>query len=66
MFRLYVDEVGNDDLSHANLDEHRYLSLTGVAINHDHVRVQATRDLDRLKRQIFSHDPDEPVILHPI
>ena len=64
MFRLYLDEVGNDDLSHASLDEHRYLSLTGVAIRHDHVRDQATPNLDRIKREIFSHDPDDPIILH--
>ena len=28
MYRLYVDEVGTDDLVHLEKDKHRYLSLT--------------------------------------
>jgi len=28
MYRLYVDEVGTDDLTHVEKDKHRFLSLT--------------------------------------
>lgn len=64
-YRLYVDEVGNDDLGNVADVRHRYLSLTGVAIHHDHVRDHATPNLNRIKADIFrQHDPDQPVILH--
>ena len=38
MYRLYVDEVGGDDLTHVDKDKHRYLSLTGVAMTIDEAR----------------------------
>jgi hypothetical protein len=63
-FRLYIDEVGNDDLGHVNNDLHRYLSLSGVAMDQDYARDQATPVLNALKARIFQHDPDTPVIFH--
>src|SRR5262245_60120747 len=64
-YRLYVDEVGNDDLGNVTDARHRYLSLTGVAIHHDHVRDYATPELNRLKTDLFrEHDPDIPVVFH--
>lgn len=63
-YRLYVDEVGNDDLTHVDDDRYRYLSLTGVAMHHNHARNVATPSLNALKLQIFHGDPDEPVNLH--
>jgi hypothetical protein len=64
-YRLYVDEVGNDDLGNVADARHRYLSLTGVAIRHDHVRDHATPNMNQLKSDIFKqHDPDSPIILH--
>jgi hypothetical protein len=41
-YRLYVDEVGNDDLAHVQNELHRYLSLTGVAMSLDYARDHAT------------------------
>ena len=38
MFRRYVDEVGTDDMSNLEIDHHRYLSLTGVAMKKTHAR----------------------------
>lgn len=64
MYRLYVDEVGNDDLGCVSDERHRYLSLTGVAMNLNHVRDYATPNLNRFKAAVFEHDPDHPVILH--
>jgi Protein of unknown function (DUF3800) len=63
-YRLYVDEVGNDDLSHVQDDEHRYLSLTGIAMSSDHARDRATPRLNAFKADIFQHDPDEKIIFH--
>lgn len=38
MYRLYIDEVGTDDMIHLEEDNHRYLSLTGVAMEVNHAR----------------------------
>lgn len=64
MFRLYVDEVGTDDLVHLDKDNHRYLSLTGVAMRLDEARDVLEPSMDRIKARIFKQDPDNPVILH--
>jgi hypothetical protein len=64
-YRLYIDEVGNDDLGSVADERHRYLSLTGVAIHHDDVRQSATPALSQIKANIFHrHDPDDPIVLH--
>jgi hypothetical protein len=62
-FRLYVDEVGNDDMSHADNEQIRYLSLSGVAMDQDYARDRATPALNALKA-ILRHDPDQTAILH--
>lgn len=63
-FRLYIDEVGNDDLGHVSDERHRYLSLTGVVMDQAYVRDIASPNLDRWKAEIFQHDPDTPILLH--
>lgn len=68
--RIYIDETGTDDLTHAANPEHRYLSLTGVIIHLDHVEKQATPDMNAIKERYFpltATDPDdrrEPVVFH--
>lgn len=64
MYRLYVDEVGTDQLVNLIHDRNRYLSLTGVAMNRDHARDFLIPRIDRIKAEIFDHDPDAPLILH--
>lgn len=64
MYRLYVDEVGSDSLTHLQKDKHRYLSLTGVALRIDHARDVLKVNIGRLKADIFGRDPDEPFYLH--
>jgi hypothetical protein len=64
MFRLYVDEVGSDDLVHLDKDRHQFLSLTGIAMRVDHARDYLEPALNRIKAEIFRHDPDSPVIFH--
>lgn len=64
MYRLYVDEVGTDDLTHVEKDDERYLSLTGVAMKIAHARDDLEPKLDWIKTNVFDHDPDSPLIFH--
>ena len=64
MYRLYIDETGNPDLGSSDDPNHRYLSLTGVIIERDHVRNILTPRLNALKQEFFDPDPDEPIVLH--
>ena len=65
-YRLYVDEAGNPDLNSSEDFNHRFLGLTGVAINIEDSRNLVHPQLDALKTKFFlkHHHPDEPVILH--
>lgn len=63
-YRMYVDEVGNADLGASRDPNHRYLSLSGVILELEHVATQAAPRLEELKRRYFASHPDEPVILH--
>lgn len=60
--RLFVDEVGNDDLS---TPSERFLSLTGITTKlHGHDN-QITPAIEALKSRVFGHNPPQyPVILH--
>lgn len=64
MYRLYVDEVGTDDLTNLDAETSRYMSLTGVAMEVKHSREYLTPSLNWIKEQVLEHDPDEPIILH--
>ncbi len=63
-YRLYVDEVGNPDLQSSDNPNHRFLSLTGIIIDLDHVREVLHPEMEALKVKYFDSHPDEPVILH--
>ncbi|MBG0810366.1 DUF3800 domain-containing protein [Methylosinus sp. H3A] len=45
-------------------DDHRYLSLTGVAMKTDVARDDLTPKFDWVKKAVFNQDPDEPIIFH--
>jgi len=64
MYRLYVDEVGTDSLTHLEKDKHRFLSLTGVAMKVSHARDALEPNLNWIKSNVFEHDPDNPIVLH--
>lgn len=64
LYRIYIDEVGNHDLKHAENINERFLSLTGVIIASAGIRNVVAPDMVRLKKEIFDPDPDEPVIFH--
>lgn len=63
-YRLYIDEVGNPDLSSSKDPNHRYLSLTGLIFDLAYVEERVFPDVERLKRRYFKSHPDDPVILH--
>lgn len=63
-YRLYIDEVGNSDLKASQNPNHRYLNLTGILIDLDHVRDVIFPETEQLKQAFFNSHPDEPIILH--
>ena len=64
MYRLYIDEVGTDGLTNLDKDNHRFLSLTGVAVKLDHVRDCLEPNMNWIKANVFDHDPDTPLVFH--
>jgi hypothetical protein len=63
-YRIYIDEVGNHDLLHADDPNQRFLSLTGVILESAYTLNTLVPQMEGLKRRFFQRDPDEPVILH--
>lgn len=63
-YRLYIDEVGNADLGSSDDPNHRFLSLTGIAVALDHVETVIHPELEALKRAYFGSHPDDPIIFH--
>jgi hypothetical protein len=63
-FRMYVDEVGNNDLESSDDPLHRFLSLTGVILELDYVNTNIFPQMEKLKSKFFGSHPDEPIILH--
>jgi hypothetical protein len=63
-YRMYVDEVGNPDLEGSENPLHRFLSLTGVIIDLQHVGETLHPQMEGLKALYFGSHPDEPVVLH--
>jgi len=64
LYRLYIDEVGNHDLTHAEDPNERFLSLTGVIIESQHCIGGLIPQMEALKREFFVVDPDVPIIFH--
>ena len=64
LYRIYVDEVGTHDLTHADDPNQRFLSLTGVILESQYTLRMLVPEMDQIKRDFFQRDPDEPVIFH--
>jgi hypothetical protein len=64
LYRIYVDEVGNHDLAHADDPNQRFLSLTGVILDSVYTLEVLQPEMDAIKREFFQRDPDEPVVFH--
>lgn len=63
-YRIYIDETGNADLGSSDNPNHRFLSLTGVVVELDHVDCIVHPEMEDLKRAFFDHHADDPVVLH--
>ncbi len=63
-FRMYIDEVGNADLSSSGNPNQRFLCLAGVIMELNYVEQVAHKAIESLKRKYFRSHPDEPIILH--
>lgn len=63
-YRIYIDEVGNADMGSSANENHRFLSLTGIIVDLDHVATRVHPEMEALKQKYFSSHPDEPVIFH--
>ncbi len=64
LYRIYVDEVGNHDLTHADDPNQRFLSLTGVILESQYTLQVLQPEMNQIKREFFQRDPDVPVIFH--
>jgi hypothetical protein len=64
LYRIYIDETGNHDMTHADDPNQRFLALTGVILESEYNKFVFQPELEAIKRQFFKHDPDVPVILH--
>ena len=53
-YRIYIDEVGNNDLKSSDNPNHRYLSLTGLIFELNYVKDMVTPTLEKLKQKYFS------------
>jgi hypothetical protein len=60
--RLFIDEVGNDDVSSP---AEQYLSVSGIYCKVRHHDTKITPIIEAVKTKFFGHDPvTNPVILH--
>lgn len=64
LYRVYIDEVGNHDLTHAQDPNQRFFSLTGVILESEYTTHVLRPEMDQIKAEFFQQDPDEPVIFH--
>ena len=64
LYRVYTDEVGNHDLTHADDPNQRFLSLTRVILESSYTLRVLQPEMDQIKREFFQSDPDEPIIFH--
>jgi hypothetical protein len=63
-YRIYIDEVGNNDLKSSNNPNHRYLSLTGIIFELEYAKNILRPTIENLKQKYFDYHPDDPPIFH--
>lgn len=64
LYRIYIDETGNYDLTHADDPNQRFLALTGVILESEYNATTLQPEMNNFKRKFFVSDPDIPVIFH--
>ena len=57
-YRIYIDEVGNNDLGSSTNPNHRYLSLTGIIFELEFVKDVVQPEIEKLKNKYFNPHPD--------
>lgn len=64
MYRIYIDESGNDNLGSKSIaGNSKYFCLIGVIMDYDHVR-DVFKQVEDVKEQFFSSHPDNLIVLH--
>lgn len=53
-----------DDLNNLQQDNHRFLSLTGVAMDLEQARTDLIPKIETLKAEVFDFDPDYQIHFH--
>ena len=64
LYRIYIDETGNHDMTHAEDPNQRFLALTGVILESEYNTSVLQPEMDAIKRLFFQKDPDTPIIFH--
>lgn len=64
LYRVYIDEVGNHDLTHTEDPNQRFLSLTGIILESEYTLNTVQPEMNQIKQRYFQHDPDESIIFH--
>lgn len=62
-YRVYIDESGDHTFSQLGNPAHRYLALTGIAIEQEYYRSTLHPTFEALKQKHFPHSPDDPVVM---
>ncbi|NVM25709.1 MAG: DUF3800 domain-containing protein [Desulfobacterales bacterium] len=64
LYRLYIDESGDHTYFDVDKLEKRYLGLTGCIVEKEYYGDCFKPELETLKKNHFSYDPDDPPIFH--
>ena len=62
--RLYIDESGDHGYGRLDNPGGRFLAISGIVIECEMYRSGLKPELERLKQDVFPHDPDFPIVLH--
>jgi hypothetical protein len=62
-YRVYIDESGDHTYKSVRDLTRRYLGLTGVVVRKSRYDPDIPAELERIKREFFSFDPDMPPVL---
>src|ERR1700690_1234317 len=63
-YRIYINENGNSDLGSSDNPNHRFLSLSGIIVELDHIEKVIYPELEALKTKYFHSHPDDPIVFH--
>jgi hypothetical protein len=64
LYRIYIDEVGNNSMKVAPNQLDNYLTLSGVIVESNYYINTLQPQIEALKKKYFGYHPDEPIIFH--